>query len=311
MDFIQQLSYRQIYSSLVVMLLLMVSAGSLALADESVSVPAPLSQWRAHRLESLTSPTGWLTLEGLFWLKPGSNVFGSGASASLKLLHPKLPPVAGEFILNGSQVDFAAARSVAVMSNGVRVSKISLKADTSGEPTVLSIGTLDFFVIERGDRFGIRVRDRESSRRRDFAGLQYFPARDEWFVDARFEAYSPARTIPIVNILGMEVPMTSPGAVVFEKDGQQWRLDTVLEESDSPELFIMFADATSGRETYGGGRFLTAQLPKDGHVQLDFNRAYNPPCAFNNFATCPLPPSQNRLSLPVRAGELKYAHSGG
>ena len=124
--------------------------------------------------------------------------------------------------------------------------------------------------------------------------------------DARFEPYQPVRHIRIINILGMEQEYPSPGAVVFMKDGREWRLDAVLEQPDDPQLFIMFADATSGHETYGAGRFLYAPLPSAGRTRLDFNKAYNPPCALNDFATCPLPPSQNHLKLRVEAGEKTY-----
>jgi uncharacterized protein (DUF1684 family) len=153
----------------------------------------------------------------------------------------------------------------------------------------------------------VRVRDRESPRRRDFAGLEHFPASDAWVFDARFEPYVPAKTIRIVNILGLEEDEVSPGALVFEKDGREWRLDAIRESADAKELFVIFADGTTGRETYGAGRFLYVPLPQDGRVRVDFNRAYNPPCAFNRFSTCPLPPDQNRLALRVEAGELKYA----
>jgi uncharacterized protein len=129
----------------------------------------------------------------------------------------------------------------------------------------------------------------------------------DWVVNARFERYPAAHTLRIVNILGMEVDMQSPGAVVFTRDGRDWRLDTVLEQPGDTELFIMFADGTSGHETYGGGRFLYIPVPQGGSVAVDFNKAYNPPCALNEFATCPLPPPQNRLQLRVPAGEKKYA----
>jgi len=161
-------------------------------------------------------------------------------------------------------------------------------------------------LVERGGRLGIRVRDSVSPTRTGFTGLHYFPDRADWSVDARFEPYEPVRKIPIVNILGMEIEMDSPGALVFDKDGKSWRLDAVLEEPGDQQLFVMFADATSGRETYGAGRFLYTPLPRDGHVRVDFNRAYNMPCAYTMFATCGLPPADNRLPISIEAGEQKY-----
>jgi len=162
-------------------------------------------------------------------------------------------------------------------------------------------------VIERAGNLGVRVRDLNNPHRTGFKGLSYFPVSTAWLFDARFEPYQPAHRIKIINILGMEQEYESPGAVVFQKDGREWRLDAVLEEPGDRELFIMFADATSGHETYGAGRFLYVPLPSAGRTRLDFNKAYNPPCALNDFATCPLPPPQNHLKLRVEAGEKTYA----
>jgi uncharacterized protein (DUF1684 family) len=150
------------------------------------------------------------------------------------------------------------------------------------------------------------VRDSVSPNRLQFKGLQYFPIRDDWHVEARFEPYVPERRISIVNILGMQVEMTSPGAIVFERNGRPWRLDAILETPGDRDLFVMFSDATSGKQTYGAGRFLYVGLPQAERIEIDFNEAFNPPCAFTDFATCPLPPPQNRLSLAIDAGELKY-----
>jgi uncharacterized protein (DUF1684 family) len=186
------------------------------------------------------------------------------------------------------------------------VSSLALAPDSSGNPTVLASGTLRFFVIERAGNLGVRVRDLANPHRTGFRGLSYFPVSTDWVFDARFEPYQPAHRIKIINILGMEQEYESPGAVVFVKNGREWRLDGVLEQPGDRELFIMFADATSGQETYGGGRFLYVPLPSTGHARLDFNKAYNPPCALNDFATCPLPPPQNRLKLRVEAGEKTY-----
>jgi uncharacterized protein len=274
-----------------------------ALDAERVSVQA----WREQRVKELTSDSGWLTLAGLFWLKPGDNSFGRAAANALVLDNSALADTAGSFVLSGHQVRFVARPASGVTHDGQPVSTLDLATDATGEPTVLSSGPLRFFVIERAGNLGVRVRDLNNPRRRGFAGLSYFPVSTGWVFDARFEPYEPARRIRIVNILGMEQELESPGAVIFSKDGHEWRLDTVLERPSDQELFIMFADATSGHETYGAGRFLYVPLPSGGRVQLDFNKAYNPPCALNDFATCPLPPPQNRLQLSIPAGEKSYA----
>ena len=263
--------------------------------------------WRTQRVSELTSDTGWLTLAGLFWLKPGDNSFGRAASNALVLENSSLADSAGSFVLSGKQVRFVARPGSGVTHEGQPVSSLELATDAAGEPTVLASGSLRFFVIERAGNLGVRVRDLNNPHRRGFLGLSYFPVSTDWVFEARFEPYEPARRIRIVNILGMEQDLVSPGAVIFNKDGREWRLDTVLEQPSDQELFIMFADATSGHQTYGAGRFLYVPLPSGGRVQLDFNKAYNPPCALNDFATCPLPPPQNHLKLSVAAGEKTYA----
>jgi len=292
--------------------------GSAALAAQAPAAPAAaatqleaerasVEDWRRQRVASLTSDTGWLTLSGLFWLQAGENTFGRAAGNSLTLDNPALAEHAGSFELSGQQVRFIARPGSGVTHAGQPVTSLLLAADVTGSPTVLASGTLRFFLIERAGNFGVRVRDLNNPHRLEFQGLSYFPVSTEWVFEAHFERHEPVRHLRIVNILGMEEELASPGALVFVKDGREWRLDTVLEQPDDPELFVMFADATTGHETYGGGRFLYVPLPVNGSVRLDFNKAYNPPCALNDFATCPLPPPQNRLKLRVEAGEKTYA----
>jgi len=267
-----------------------------------------VEQWKAQRVASLTSDTGWLTLSGLFWLKPGENTFGRAKSNALILDNKSLAEHAGAFVVEGHKVRFVASQGAGVTNEGKPVTRIELASDVTENPTLLKSGSVTFYLIERVGKLGVRVRDSENPHRKNFTGLQYFPVNDSWVVDAHFEPYNPHRKIPITNILGMQEDMDAPGALVFTHDGKEYRLDAVLEEPTDKELFILFADGTSGRETYGAGRFMYVPLPsKDGFVRLNFNKAYNPPCAFNDFATCPLPPSQNRLrSVRIEAGEKTY-----
>ncbi len=269
---------------------------------------AELAAWRAHRLASLTSPTGWLTPVGLYWLKEGRNSFGRAKDNAFMLDSPSLPARAGAFELQQGQVRFRAAQGSGVTLDGQPVGVAVLASDKQGEPTELIAGSLHITLIDRVGHLGIRVRDTVSPGREKFRGLQYFPDRPDWSIDARFEPYEPAHQLTIINILGMEDKMSSPGAIVFEREGRTWRLDTLLEEPGATQLYLMFSDGTSGRESYGAGRYLYIPLPRDGRVRVDFNRAYNPPCAFTAFATCPLPPPQNQLSLRIDAGELAYEH---
>jgi uncharacterized protein (DUF1684 family) len=281
---------------------------STVLASDLQTERTSVEKWRTERLAELTSETGWLTLVGLFWLNPGENTFGRASSNTIVLDHPNLADTAGTFVFNADKVTFTAKPGSGITHGGEPVTTIDMVSDAKESPTVVSSGSLRFFIIERAGKFGVRVRDVASPRRRDFRGLQYFPISSDWVFEARFEPYEPHRTIKIVNILGLEVDMDSPGAVVFSQNGQEVRLDTVLEEPGATELFIMFADGTSGHGTYGAGRFLHVPIATNGKTLVDFNEAYNPPCAFNNFATCPLPPYQNRVKLKITAGEKNYGH---
>ena len=283
-----------------------VVAGAATPGDEL----AAFAQWRAERVASLTSETGWLTLVGLYWFKDGSNTLGRARSNSIALDFPQFGSRAGTFVLSGSTVRFDSERGGCVRVAGQPMTSAVLNTDASEEPTLLSCGSLQFFVIERGGKYGLRIRDVASRARLGFLGLDYFAFDPGWTVDARFEPYEPHRHVPIVNVLGMDIDMESPGAIVFERDGHEWRLDALLEAPDADSLFIMFADGSSGHETYGAGRFMYVPLPAGDRVKVDFNRAYSPPCAFTSFATCPLPPSQNRIALRVTAGELLYKGAG-
>jgi uncharacterized protein (DUF1684 family) len=282
-------------------------AGATAVAADLQAERVSIDAWRAERVGRLTSDTGWLTLAGLFWLKEGENSFGRASSNALILDNASLADTAGSFVLSSHQVRFVARSGAGVTHDGRAVTSLDLLSDAQGEPTVLASGSLRLFVIERAGNLGVRVRDLDNPHRRNFGGLTYFPVRTDWVCNARFEPYEPAHHLKIVNILGMEEEAQSPGAVVFRKNGREWRLDAVLETPGDQELFVMFADTTSGHETYGGGRFLYIPLPQGHTALVDFNKAFNPPCALNDFATCPLPPPQNRLKLRVDAGEKKYA----
>lgn len=267
---------------------------------------ADIEAWRKERLEGLRNEDGWFSLVGLFWLEPGENRFGSNPENRVIFPEGKAPAVAGTLIREGEAVRVRVEPGVTVTSHGQPVTEMALKADVTGEPTVLQLGSLSFHVIQRGERLGVRVKDSRSEALAAFHGLEYFPVQPDWKVTARFEPYNPPKQVSIPNILGDVEDNPSPGAVVFDWNGKTYRMDA-LEGGDEGELFLIFADQTNGKETYGAGRFLYTDPPKDGKVVVDFNRAYNPPCAFTAFATCPLPPAQNRLALRVEAGEKKYA----
>jgi uncharacterized protein (DUF1684 family) len=248
-----------------------------------------IAQWRRAREAELRQDGSWLTVAGLFWLRDGSNRFGKDASNDIVL--PDGPAHSGAFELRNGRV-------TVTMDGHTR----PLAADSA---ETVHVGRLSLAAIHRGPKFGIRMRDPAGQARRDFHGLDYFPPSEEFRVTARFVA--EPRKIPIANVLGQTEPMASPGYVVFRLHGRELRLYPVF-EAPATSLFFIFRDQTSGKETYGAGRFLDTDLPRGDQVVLDFNKAYNPPCAFTPYATCPLPPQENRLPVGVEAGEKKYGH---
>jgi uncharacterized protein (DUF1684 family) len=260
---------------------------------------AQVEAWRTARDERLRSPTGWLTLVGLFWLTPGENHVGAHPSSHVILHGHEVPPRVGSMWLEDGRVRF-------VPHEGVDLPEIVLEDDREGEPTVLELGTLRFHTIRRGERIGVRVRDTAAPALREFRGVDSYPVDPGWRILARLEPAPANATIEIADVTGAVSSDTTPGSVAFERDGETWRL-AALEGEDDGSLWLIFGDATNGTETYGAGRFLYTEPPADdGTVIVDFNLAYNPPCVFSPYATCPLPPPQNRLALRIEAGEMNY-----
>lgn len=278
-----------------------------------------IQQWQHDRLASLTKDDGWLTLIGLFWLDDGANTFGSDSKNKIVLPNDRAPNRAGEIRREGDHIRLVTLPGVAISAvtpkgevvkgdDLVPTPQFELKADTDeGGPTIIKLGSLRMNIIKRGERVGLRVKDTESRTRKEFKGLEYYSIDPKWHVEARLEPYQPYKKIPITNVLGMTEDSDSPGALVFEVDGKTYRLDPILEQGEK-DWFVMIADETTGKETYGAGRYLYVTPPDHGNkVVIDFNKAYSPPCAFTNFATCPLPPKQNHLPFRIDAGEKKYA----
>ncbi|HLN81111.1 MAG TPA: DUF1684 domain-containing protein [Thermoanaerobaculia bacterium] len=269
---------------------------------------AEIEKWRADRVGRLTADDGWLSVVGLSWLEEGENSLGSAPSNRIVLPAGSAPERLGTVRLASGKAMLTVGPGATVTHDGKPVKTIDLASDADGEPTVLRHGTLTFYVIRRGDRLGMRVKDSAAAARKSFHGIDGYPIDPTWRLPARFVAYQPKKSIPIPNVLGNVTQEPSPGAVVFSIRGKEYRLDAV-EEAGEEDLFLIFGDRTNGTETYGAGRFLYAPKPDaDGKTVVDFNRAYNPPCAFTAYATCPLPPPQNRLPIAVTAGEKRYGH---
>ena len=260
---------------------LLLGAGALLAVS---TYESDLLKWRQERAAKLKAPDGWLSLAGLFWFHEGANRFGKDPTVDIPL--PDGEAHAGVFEFHNGKATL----------NGREI-----KPD-AGDP--IHVGRLSLSVIQRSDKVGIRVKDPESEARRNFHGLESFPIGEQYRVTARWVA--EPRDIPILNVLGQTSPSPSPGYAAFRLQGQELKLRPIIEEPGAKELFYIFRDQTAGKETYGAGRFFYSEMPHDGKVVLDFNKAYNPPCAFTPYATCPLPPPENRLAVRIEAGEKKY-----
>jgi len=263
--------------------------------------------WHAAREARLAAEDGWLTLIGRDWLNQGENTLGSAPGSTVLLPEWAAPAKAGLLLLEGTTVRFRPLPGCGLLLNGKPATEAVLKSDADGTPDVFTAGRVKFYLIRRGTRLGVRIKDPENPARKAFRGVPRYPVDAAWRVEAEFLPYATPQARAIPTVLGTTETMTAPGLLRFKVGGREVTLEPMLEDPEHPELFIIFKDATSAHGTYPAGRFLYADMPKGGKVILDFNRAINPPCAFTLFATCPLPPRQNQLDLPVRAGELEPA----
>lgn len=265
------------------------------------------AEWRAERRARLVAEDGWTSLIGLHWLELRAHYVGSDATSGIRLANG--PPKLGLVQRDGDRVYFTPERDVAVTLDGAPLKgRAELHDDHAEAPSVLGFddGKGVLTVLRRGQRKALRVRHADAATRAGFGSIEYWPVDPGWLVDARFIAHPDGRTIEIASITGGVEPMANPGVVEFERDGAAYRLEAL--DGGEGGLFLILADRTSGHGSYGAGRYLDVAAPDaTGRVSLNFNRAYNPPCAFTPFATCPLPPPENRLDLAVTAGEMAYA----
>ena len=262
-------------------------------------------KWKDELVEDLKEE--WLPLAGLFWLKPGENTVGTDAKNTI--IFPKGPAQAGSFTLQGKTVTAKFAATANATIAGKPVTAAGLQPDTSGNATEVEIGSLRLHVIVRGARIGIRVKDVASDAARQYRGPLFFPLDLSYRVTATWLPSDGKQTVDVPNVLGDVTPTPIAGTAVFKINGQELRL-TDLGGDAARELFFVFSDPTGKTNTYPGGRFLKAGPVANGTVVLDFNRAYNPPCAVTPYATCPLAPKENRLAIPIAAGE-EYDHKNG
>lgn len=283
--------------------LLAVSCAKVEGPVDPASYEAELFDWRAQRLERLRGPNGYLNLAGLFWLKNGSVSIGSSVKNDIQFPASAAEQV-GVLYVSDAGVQLKVAADVEVLANGVPVQSILISDDTTESPVTIEHTSLAWTVIKRDGRFALRLRDFNHPALTEFPPIEYFPIRPELRVEARLERFDSPKVLKVDTVIeGLGWQPQSPGVVVFELDGQRMQLEAY---DSGDELFFVFGDRSSGRDTYPAGRFLYADLPEEGETTiLDFNRAYNPPCAFNDFATCPVASPQNRLPVTIAAGE-KY-----
>lgn len=270
-----------------------------------------IRDWHQTRNDRLNQPDGWLTLAGLYWLAPGANSFGSDNSNQIIFPGRGTPGFMGTLSLDGDSVSIEVANNVEIINDGNPIRQSGLKKDSSGEPDILSWGSLSWYIIQRGDRIGVRLRDSNHPNYMHFKPTELFPIDSSWRVLANLEPFDSSTTVDIVNVLGDTSPNATPGILHFEINGHKLSLTPLADPGDE-NYFVIFGDKTNGITTYGAGRFLVVPaVNESGKTYIDFNQAYNMPCAFSPWATCPLPPEENVLDISIEAGELAYEVEGG
>lgn len=262
-----------------------------------------IEAWRKQREADLRAPDSWLSLTGLFILREGYHTVGSGFSNDI-LLPTQAPDDLGVIEFSKGKASLIVTTDAPVFVNGVRVRQAPLIDNSNRQrPTLVKIGTVSFFLHHFGDQYAIRVKDSTSPVGQAFTGCEWFPIKEEYRLDGKFVPYGAPQSLPIKTIVNTNSTYQSVGVVEFTWQGQPLHL--LAQDFGTPgQLFVAFRDTTSGKQTYGPARFLNVELDENNNALIDFNKAVNPPCAFTPFATCPLPPRENILSIPIEAGEL-------
>ncbi len=274
-----------------------------------------ITAWRAQHAVELLKPDGWLALAGLEWLEPGDNSFGAAKGNKIHL-PPSGPAHLGVLHLDGETVTLnpppgGFPAGFQIDGKPVQAQMLHTDPDRDKNNPRLTIGTLNMYVIHRGHRFALRIKDAKSAALTGFHGLKWYAPNQSYRVTARWISYAPQKTFTIATLIGTSYPAQVPGSAEFTLHGKTFRLDPILEDPEVAKLFFVLRDTTSATTTYGACRFLYTGFPdrgldKPGELVLDFNRLENPPCAYTPYATCPLPPPQNRLPIPLPVGEQRY-----
>jgi uncharacterized protein (DUF1684 family) len=301
--FASNLKFFQNFLRATITLVLVCALGTVSNAQDA-DYRAATEKWRTDYESDLKSDTGWLTISGLFWLHEGENRFGSDPLGDVVLPEGAAPPDAGYFEFHHGKTTVHVKAGVPVTLGGKLVETAELRPDSSDR---LVLGDISLWVHASGERYTVRLRDKNSKVRKAFTKLEWFPVDESYRVTARYQAYDAPKQVEMQNQAGDTLQVPVAGCVIFTLRGQELRLDAQPDEKTGGLSFV-FRDLTSGKETYGASRFLDTSPVKNGEVVLDFNEAYNPPCAYNPYTTCPLPPPQNRLRVRIEAGEMNYKH---
>ena len=266
-----------------------------------------LRAWRAERLRKLTARDSWLALAGLFWLKPGASAMGSAPDSAVLWPSPAPARVGVVSLDTAGTVSFRPASGVrALLGAAPLAGPTVLRADHQrGGPDRVAVGQFSFVIIQRGGKLALRLYDNRSATRTGFRGIDHFTTRPALRIRARFQAHAKPRQVQVPTVINTTERATITGVLRFAVAGVACQLSP-FSFPGSKDLFINFGDTTNARQSYGGGRFLSAKMPVDGVVVLDFNKAFNPPCAFTPYGTCPVPLAENRLPVGIRAGEKAY-----
>ena len=263
-------------------------------------------EWRVQRDKQMRSPTSWLTVAGLFWLEEKENGFGTALTNKIILPSGSAPPFAGKFIFKEGKIKVLGNEGVTLKVDGEEIKEMVLRGDDEKRVDVLELGELRMWVIKRGERYAIRLRNLNAAAYKDYKGLELFPPLEKFKIEAILIPFAAPKNITVATAIGTETEMKSPGYVKFVIDGKEFRLDAFAMDDQNRKLFFIFKDDTNGDESYGAGRFMVSDVLENEKVDLNFNRAYNPPCAYTPYATCPLAPPQNWLNIRIEAGEKKY-----
>lgn len=287
-------------------LVIVISCGNQKSEMSKAEYVSQVNDWHQERIESLKEEDSWLSLVGLHQLDEGTHTFGSDSSNDI-VFPPKAASNIGSINRQGDSFSIEVNSGIDVTHDSVQVSEMDLRTSLSGEPTLLRHKSLLWYIIERRGNYYIRLKDTDHPNFASFVGIDRFPVSQKWRVEATFNPFDEPRTISIPDVLGDVYQDSLFGMLEFTIDGQQYNIAPLGHPTNSDDFFIIFGDKTNGESTYGGGRYIHIPLPgEDGKTYLDFNKAYNPPCVFTEFATCPLPPESNRLPIKVTAGEKVF-----